>query len=265
MTITVVGIGYGSDTTAAVAEAIGAADVLIGHPVFLAAVDHLVRPGAECFDVLDQATPQEDVFAVRTRVAAERSAAGAQVVIVSGGDPGLLGMAGPALSNLERTGRADEIRAMRVLPGLSAWQYASAALGSPFNSGLAVLSLCLYGHTEEKITRQIAGVAASGLGIVGYMVRHNGEDHPELFPTDEPPAEISRRRFTLLRDELLKSRDPQTPAFLLTGLGGADGHQLATVPLKSALDLWEQAGPESIVCVPAEEYQQSSGLIWATT
>lgn len=264
MTITVVGIGYGADLTAAAAAAIGTADVLIGHEIFLSSIRHLAGPNASCFDVVDQATPQEDVFAVRTRVAAERAAAGANVVIVSGGDPGLLGMAGPALNYLARTGNA-ELARVRVLPGLSAWQYASAALGAPFNGGVAVLSLCLYSHSEAKVARQIRGIAESGLGVVGYMVRHNGEQHPDLFPTDEPAADISRRRFLLLRDALLARRPAETPTYLLDGLGRAEGHTCLGASLADALELYEKSGPESVFCVPGEEYGQAGEHIWGTT
>ncbi|WP_046731292.1 SAM-dependent methyltransferase [Streptomyces humi] len=264
MTVTVLGIGYGADVTTSTAAALAEADVLIGHEVFLNSVRHLAGPDAECFDVLDRATPEEDVFAVRTRVAAERSAAGAKVVIVSGGDPGLLGMAGPALHHLNRTGdRA--LPDVRVLPGLSAWQYASAELGAPFNGGVAVLSLCLYSHSDEKVARQIRGAALSGLGTVVYMLRHNGEQHPELFPTERPAAEISRRRFTLLRDTYLAERPADTPTYLLDGLGRAEGHTRIGAPLADALDLYEKSGPESVWCLPGEEYEQGAGLIWGTT
>lgn len=265
MTITVAGIGYGADTTAAVAEALAEADVVIGHEVFLTAVTALVRPGAECFDVLDRATPGEDVFAVRTRVAAERSAEGAKVVVVSGGDPGLLGMAGPVFHNLDATGRRAEIPGVRVLPGLSAWQYASAALGAPFNGGVSVISLCLYSHSEETVRRQVSGVAASGLGTVVYMVRHNGEEHPELFPTEVPATELARGRFTLLRDEFLRHRPADTPVHMLTGLGDPAGHTCATAPLERALELWEDSGTASVFCVPAAASEEAAGRLWAST
>ncbi|MFI9503650.1 SAM-dependent methyltransferase [Nocardia sp. NPDC052566] len=264
MTITVAGIGYGADVTAATAAALGAADVLIGHEFFLSSIRHLAGPDAKCFDVIDQASADEDVFAVRTRVAAEHSAAGANVVIVSGGDPGLLGMAGPALYNLRRTGAA-AVEDVRILPGLSAWQYASAALGAPFNGGIAVLSLCLYSHTEEKIARQIRGIAMSGLGTVAYMLRHNGEEHPDLFPTGEPAADISRRRFSLLRDAYLAERPTDTPTFLLDGLGRAEGHTTLSAPLADALDLYEKSGPESVFCVPGAEFERTADRIWGTT
>lgn len=264
MTITVVGIGYGADVTASATVALSAADVLIGHESFLSSIRHLARSNAECFDVVDQATADEDVFAVRTRVAAERSAAGENVVIVTGGDPGLLGMAGPALHYLGRTGDA-ALANVRVLPGLSAWQYASAALGAPFNGGVAVISLCLYSHSEEKVARQVRGVAESGLGVVVYMVRHNGEQHPELFPTDELAGDISRRRFTLLRDVYLAIRPVDTPTYLLDGLGRPEGHTCIVAPLVDALDLYEKSGPESVFCVPGENYALAGDRIWATT
>lgn len=264
MTVTVAGIGYGADTTAEVAAALAEADVVIGHDFFTSSVRGLVRPDAECFDVLDRATADEDVFAVRSRIAAERSAAGARVVIVSGGDPGLLGMAGPVLHWFGRFA-PDRVAEVRVLPGLSAWQYAGAALGAPFNGGAAVLSLCLYSHTEQRIRAQIEGVAASGLGAVVYMLRHNGEEHPELFPTDEPPADLARRRFELLRDALLRHRDPGSPVFLLTGIGRTGGPAAESAALKDALGLWERSGPESVLCVPGAEFEQEGERLWAMT
>lgn len=265
MTVTVVGIGYGADTTAAVADVLERADVVIGHEYFLSSVTELVRPDAERFDVLDLATPEEDVFAVRTRVAAERSEAGQEVVVVSGGDPGLLGMAGPLFHNLTRTGRTAEVARVRVLPGLSAWQYASAELGAPFNGGMAVLSLCLYSHTDAVVERQVEGVARSGLGVVVYMLRHNGEENPELYPTREPAVDLARRRFTGLRDAFLAHRPADTPTYLFTGLGSPQGHVCATAPLERCAELWERSGIESVFCVPGSDVERVGDRLWART
>ncbi|AUG78799.1 hypothetical protein CFP65_4032 [Kitasatospora sp. MMS16-BH015] len=265
MTLSILGTGYGADVTTSVAAALAEAEVVIGHPVFVAEVKDLINPAADCFDVLDRLAEGEDVFAARTRIAAEHSAAGAAVVLLSGGDPGLLGMAGPALHHLHRAGLERELETARVLPGLSAWQYASAALGAPFNSGLGVLSLCLYTHTEEKVRRQVEGLAASGLGLVAYMLRHNGEQLPELFPTPEPAAELARRRFLLLRDALLAHRPADTPLFLLTGLGRGSAGSSRTAALADALELWEAAGEESVLCVPGADHEQGTGRVWTMT
>jgi precorrin-3B methylase len=265
VSLTIVGTGYGADVTSSVAAALGEAEVVIGHEVFLDTIKELIRPEAERFDVLNLATPEEDVFAVRTRVAAERAATGARVVLVSGGDPGLLGMAGPVFHNLKRILPAEQWPEVRVLPGLSAWQYASAALGAPFNGGVAVLSLCLYSHTEDKIGRQIAGVAASGVGTVVYMLRHNGEEHPDLFPTPEPAAALAERRFTMLRDSFLAHRPGDTPCFLLTGIGRPESYTCVSAPLSASLDLWHRSGPESVFCVPGEDHELLDDRVWALT
>lgn len=266
MTICVAGIGYGGDVTSEVAAALAEADVVIGHEEFLAAIRHLVRATADCFDVQDIAAPGEDIFALRARVAAQRERDGARVVIVSGGDPGLLGMAGPCLSYL-RTEAEQETRPapVRVLPGLSAWQYAGARLGAPFNGGLCVLSLCLYSHTEDTIRRQVTGAAASGLGIAAYMLRHNGEMKPERYPTAEPAVALARGRFLMLRDELLARRPPGTPSFLVSGLRTGTDERHERAALADSLRLWELSDERSVFCVPGIDYAESGGLTWSLT
>lgn len=266
MTICVAGIGYGGDVTSEVAAALADADVVIGHEEFLAAIRHLVSATADCFDVQDIASPGEDIFALRARVAALRERDGARVVIVSGGDPGLLGMAGPFLSHLHgAAGPSIPAAPARILPGLSAWQYAAARLGAPFNGGLCVLSLCLYSHTEDTVRRQVAGAAASGLGIAAYMLRHNGEMKPERYPTAEPAAALARRRFLMLRDELLGHRPPGTPTFLVANLGMGQNEWHERAALADSLRLWERSDERSVFCVPGLDHAEAAGLTWSRT
>lgn len=264
MIISIVGIGYGQDMTGTVAQALHDADVVIGHKDFLAAVRDLVRDEADCYDVRPGVGEVDDIFALRAQAAIDHAATGARVVIVSGGDPGLLGMAGPLLRRLHAQRSAGKLPEVRVLPGLSAWQYASARLGAPFNGGVCVLSLCLHSHSDEKIARQVGGVAASGLGVVAYMLRHNGEISPERYPTAEPAVELSRRRFLLLRDTLLRHRDPDTPTFLVSRIGEPD-EAVVRAPLHKSFDLWTQSGPESVFCVPGADYESTADFVWSIT
>ncbi|MEU8087049.1 SAM-dependent methyltransferase [Micromonospora sp. NPDC049101] len=265
MTISVIGIGYGGDVTSEARTSLQEADVVIGHEDFIASVRHLVRDGAECFDVQTLTDTTDNVFAARARSALDRAQAGAQVVIVSGGDPGLLGMAGPLISELSAIADARSLPRVRVLPGLSAWQYASARLGAPFNGGICVISLCLYSHTEEKIRRQVEGVAAAGLGVVAYMLRHNGEAKPERYPTDVPAADLARRRFLLLRDALLRHRPADTPTYLFSGFGDDRGDKPEQAPLQDSLHLWERSDDESVFCVPGVDHASAHGYIWDVT
>lgn len=266
MSITVVGIGYGADVTNDVRNALERAEVVIGHDTFIAAVRHLVAPEADCFDVQDRATGDQDIFALRATVAVERARAGAHVVMVSGGDPGLLGMAGPFLRSLyAEAAEPSTSPEIKILPGLSAWQYASARLGAPFNGGMCAISLCLYSHTEDKIQKQVSSVAASGLGIVAYMLRHNGESRPERYPTAEPAAQLAHRRFRLLRDELMEHRNPATPTFLVHGLGDEGDGAIERASLAECSELWERSDMFSIFCVPGDEYEQEGEFIWNVT
>lgn len=104
-TLSIVGIGYGGDVTARAADLLGRADLVVGHPDFIGQVTHLLKPDTEATDVVADAEPGQDVFALRARLAAEALASGRRAVIVTAGDPGLLGMAGPTLSALRDQAR----------------------------------------------------------------------------------------------------------------------------------------------------------------
>ena len=87
-TLSIVGIGYGGDVTARAADLLGRADLVVGHPDFIGQVAHLLKPDTEATDVVADAEPGQDVFALRARLAAEALASGRRAVIVTAGDPG---------------------------------------------------------------------------------------------------------------------------------------------------------------------------------
>lgn len=259
--LAVVGIGYGGDVTARSAELLRAADVVVGHPDFVAQVAHLLPATVESTDVVDDAGPGADVFALRGEAARRVAASGRRAVVVTAGDPGLLGMAGPTFTAL-----ADRVDLSRVVvaPGLSAWQYASALIGAPFNGGVAALPVCLYGQTDELVARRLRAVAAGGLGTCLYMLRHNGESEPVLFPTEEPAADIARRRFRMVRDLFLAERDRHTPVAVVSDLD-EDRPRTRTVPLEDLDSAWDEVGATTVVCIPGERYATGAGRVWDVT
>lgn len=259
--LAVVGIGYGGDVTARAAELVRRADLVVGHPDFVEQVADLLHPSAASTDPAEDADPGADVFALRAEVARSAAASGSRAVIVTAGDPGLLGMAGPTLSALAGTVNLADVV---VVPGLSAWQYASAILGAPFNGGVAAFPVCLYEQSDELVERRLRGVAASGLGACLYMLRHNGEANPALFPTDEPAGEIARRRFITVRDAFLAERDPQTPVSIVSDLA-AEHPRTTTLPLADLDGAWDEVGITTVVCVPGEHVAVDSGRIWDVT
>ncbi|MBL3540469.1 cobalamin biosynthesis protein [Aminivibrio sp.] len=87
---------------------------------------------------------------------------GNRVVLLSGGDPVLFGLAALAL----RTARG-RVPAS-VIPGVTAAQAAGLMTGAPYVNGLALLSLSDYLQPWENVRQALEGAARSGLTIALY-------------------------------------------------------------------------------------------------
>lgn len=97
---------------------------------------------------------------------AERAVAlaeeGRKVVLLSGGDPALFGLAGLALR--KALGRVEA----SIAPGLTAVQAAGAMVGAPYVNGLALLSLSDYLQPWSAVRQALEGAALSGLTAALY-------------------------------------------------------------------------------------------------
>ena len=67
--------------------------------------------------------------------------AGHQVAVVSGGDPGVFGMAAAVLEAIETGGQSWRMLDVTVIPGISAMQAAAARLGAPLGHDFCAISL----------------------------------------------------------------------------------------------------------------------------
>lgn len=99
-----------------------------------------------------------------TRRAAELSADGKSVVIVSSGDPGTYGKADLVLRELHDAGIDADVN---LVPGVSASQAASAALGAPFTGDLCTISLSSSRPWKTVETRLRHG-CRGGFGLALY-------------------------------------------------------------------------------------------------
>jgi precorrin-3B C17-methyltransferase len=131
----VVGIGPGPaewmtpDATRAVASATD----IIGYRPYLARLavgEHQAVHGSDNGDEL-----------VRARHALELAAAGAQVVVVSGGDPGVFAMAAAVFEAIEDGPPPWRSLDVTVLPGVTAMLAAAARLGAPLGNDFCTLNL----------------------------------------------------------------------------------------------------------------------------
>ncbi len=140
----------------------------------------------------------------RVRHAWELAASGKNVALISSGDPGIYAMATLVFELLEQEGRPEWQRVqVRVAPGISALQAASARLGAPLGHDFCALSLSDLLTPREVIEQRVEAAAAADFVIAFY--------NP-----------VSRRRTELLewaRDRLLAHRPAETPVMLARNLG----------------------------------------------
>ncbi|MDH7594039.1 MAG: precorrin-3B C(17)-methyltransferase [Methanomicrobiales archaeon] len=128
----IVGTGPGAPDllTARAEAAIRSSRYVIGNSLYIGQIQHLL----EGKEVIESSMGSE----VERAKEAVKLARYSRVSIVSGGDPGVYGMAGIVLEVLERSG--SEIP-FEVVPGITAATAAAALAGSPLTGDFVVLSL----------------------------------------------------------------------------------------------------------------------------
>jgi len=186
----VVGLGPGDADLLAplAAEALAAAEVLVGYTPYLELVSAAVRAGKEV--VATGMTGEVE----RCRAALEAAAAGKRVVLVSSGDAGVYGMAGLALEMLDAREDAAAIT-FSVVPGIPAVCAAAALLGAPLTQDFAVVSLSDLLTPWPAIARRLEAALAADFVLALYNPR-------------------SRRRVGHLAEALAAARHhraPETP------------------------------------------------------
>ncbi len=111
----------------------------------------------------------------RCRSAFEEAAKGKTAAVISGGDPGIYGMAGLVLSLKEEYPDVS----VRVIPGVTAACSGAALLGAPLGHDFAVISLSDYLTPREKIEKRLHLAAEADFCIVIY--NPSSHSRPEHF------------------------------------------------------------------------------------
>lgn len=160
--LVVLGLGPGDpalippQTTAALTQAVH----LVGYAPYLARVPpaphHIHHPSDNRVE-LD-----------RARHALALAAAGQSVAVVSGGDPGVFGMASAVFEALETGPPAWHATDIAVLPGISAMLAAAARLGAPLGHDFAVLSLSDNLKPWPTVLQRLTAAAAAGFVLALY-------------------------------------------------------------------------------------------------
>ncbi|MBF0424172.1 MAG: precorrin-3B C(17)-methyltransferase, partial [Magnetococcales bacterium] len=108
-------------------------DCIVGYKTYIRLLGRLTQ-GKE---IVGSAMRQE---LDRCMEACRRAAMGQRVAMVSSGDVGVYGMAGPALEMLFASGLQDRVR-VEIVPGITALISAAARLGAPLTHDFAAISL----------------------------------------------------------------------------------------------------------------------------
>ena len=166
--LAIVGIGPGSSEhmTTRASGLIGKADIVIGNDTYLAQVEPLLA-GKE---VIRSRMGKE----VERAQIAIRHARDRRVVILSGGDAGVYGMAGIVLEVLEHSGTRINVE---IVPGVTAANAAASKVGSPLSGDFAVISLSDLLVPLDVIEKRLAAVFSVGIPVVLYNPKSRGRPH----------------------------------------------------------------------------------------
>ncbi|MDD2211398.1 MAG: precorrin-3B C(17)-methyltransferase [Clostridia bacterium] len=162
----VVGLGPGGQAhlTARALEALGESTVVIGYRLYIQFIENLLS-GKE---VISSGMKQE---LKRCETALQLARQGQTVSLVSSGDPGIYGMAGPLLE-LNSAG-SDPVE-IEVVPGVTAASMSAAVLGAPLMHDAAVISLSDLLTPWEVIEKRLSLTAEGDFVIALYNPRSQG-------------------------------------------------------------------------------------------
>lgn len=161
-TLTVVGLGPGNagQLTPEALAAVDAANVIFGYGPYLDRIP--ARPGQT------RAASDNRQELQRAAQALESAAAGANVAVVSGGDPGVFAMAAAICEAIEKGPASWRDLEMIVLPGISAMLAVSARVGAPLGHDFCAISLSDNLKPWSVIEQRLEAAAGAGFVIAIY-------------------------------------------------------------------------------------------------
>lgn len=222
--VSVVGTGPGSPPylTARAEQALKESDLVIGYRLYVNQVAALI----EGKEAVSSAMGKE---VERCRLAVAEAVQGKKVALVSGGDPGIYGMAGLLL---QVAGESVPVPEVEVIPGVTAAGAAAALLGAPLMHDFAVISLSDLLTPWEIIEKRLHAAASADFVIVLYNPR-------------------SRGRTNLLagaRAIILEYQKEETAVGMVRGVGRDEEKKWATT-LEDMADCMEEADMSTLVII----------------
>lgn len=167
----VVGLGPGSTDllTPQALRALEQSRAILGYRVYIDLIPSEILAGKQ---VMASGMRRE---LERCTQAVELALQGVDTALVSSGDAGIYGMAGPCLEILEQRGVLDQVD-LEIIPGIPALAAGAALLGAPLMHDFAVISLSDLLTPWERITRRIHHASRADFVLVLYNPRSRGRD-----------------------------------------------------------------------------------------
>lgn len=161
----IVGLGPGDreHLSGVALEALDRADVIIGYKTYI----DLIRDDSDQSKRYLSSGMKNELFRAKEAIALAKS--GQTVAIVSSGDPGIYGMAGPVLELAP-----DASFPIEVVPGISALSAAASALGAPLMHDFCAISLSDLLTPWEVIARRLEAAASADFVTCLYNPKSHG-------------------------------------------------------------------------------------------
>ena len=193
--IMLIGLGPGSQDylTARARSAIAEADTVIGYATYI----RLIKDLLDGKEIVKKAMTQELDRAIE---ALERAKLGKKVALVSSGDAGVYGMAGPTFEVLFQAGwTPDSGIEVEIVPGASALNTCAALVGAPLTHDFCAISLSDLLTPWPTIARRLDAVAYADFVVALY----------------NPKSGRRTRQIEEAQRIFLHHRDPQTPVAIV--------------------------------------------------
>ncbi len=188
--IYLIGLGPGDRglLTPAALDALRRCDAIVGYDGYMEQVRDLVDDK----QVVSMPLGKEMERAAK---ASELAAAGMSVAVISSGDAGIYGMAGPVFEHLAASGWDGSAPAVTVAPAVSAAQAAAAALGAPLMQDFCAISLSDLMTPWDTIRKRLEAAAYGDFVIALY----------------NPRSKRRRKQIVEARSIIMRHRSAETP------------------------------------------------------
>ncbi|MFW6377919.1 MAG: precorrin-3B C(17)-methyltransferase [Bacillota bacterium] len=204
----ITGIGPGSQDkmTGEAIKIIQNVEVIVGYKTYLKLIKDLISE--------NQITYTSGMREEKDRIqkAIEYAASGNKTAIISSGDAGVYGMAGPVMELIAKNNLEIDVQ---VIPGVPAANGAAAVLGAPLMHDYATISLSDILTPWEQIKKRVRAAAEADFVTVLY----------------NPRSSRRKKQLKFTKDFFLEKRSPEIPLGIVRNIS-RDGQEKILTTLK---------------------------------